>query len=1647
MPDATNPAHLVHLGIVLKEMGLSHIKSALIENLLMEKGKTPDTNVAEAESNFTNAILNKSIKYKNAKGEDKEGIVGNLLRLPKESPGRVAAEKMLPADGTPERDEINKDLGGQNQPKSAEEPKGGEGDEAGGGEEDKAKAAQAMFDPKADPAMAARMDTEKEVQAQLAKDAEADKEVEKEQEPKKEDEFTPIDSKDVAKEMPQADPETFNGDSDIPDGVTPEELEKFNTDISKVAQQIADAKAKGEPAPNINLCDVTVPGTNLYCDDNLGIPRDEMPQFKGTAQPGSRAAGMEADESGEVDTEPVFKEMLKEKGIKTLQTQIPADKLKATQKDLVGAKVIGMMGALEKDPNHPKITAPIYVSRDGHVIDGHHRWAAIVAYNAAHPDSPIPMKTTVLDMDIKDAIPMANKFAEDMGIAAKKADANKEDVPSEPTKREPANDDPESKAQKFKGNKSGEEIQTMEMEGGGFVYGTKHGNTAMVDDILDDVKSKIPKERWKDIVFVGEGGATNDETGEIDFNDEMDYAAPKFKELGAGVDTWDGDDMDVHKSDSKLYQKQKEKTGLKDNQILAGNWASMVGQGEGEGLDPNDPEHTMKSKDYLDDEGKQFLQDAAKEAGLPPIENFDNPTGEKPSEENGWKGTGDRGTLYRLSFPDDNGDKPTKINDIQVAFNDARDEHLIEKNKELTAQGKIPITIAGESHVDLVDKMTRKDKKTGATPTSSASPTTSTPSAPTSAPKLTDKVKQKISNWTEKEKAFFERNEGAPGSKERRSLGQALKDKAAGALKAIKKGAKHEVEEFKEAGKGVQNFFSGKPLSEKEEKALKAVAFKVVTTAVFGAAFGGLSHGVAAFGKHVAMEFIPHIIGETILKGVGKAAVFADAEGEAETDANVLKFTEMIAKGLEEMEITPEMMEQMVDSYNEKKEKGQLDNMETPKVKEEHLHLVDELMLEMIYGFIDEVAGEKKFQAISNKSQRIVPFATKASRDAAIKAGTHSKLGGTKNNDTKKEPQSALATDKGVQSRVDREKAALDKIQKDTTPSVQTPKRKGGSLDDLLNSIPDKGKVADLKTKVNRSKDNILNYFKKESKNKKNPYADELGKVSVIMEKIFNGEKLNSSEKKTAARWIRIAEPTEASPDTAKFYIAKEPNNFKNRVKEETGGRGSSTAVFGAFRKHMEDGGLIQISTSTFGGKKSTANQTFVDEDGKTKLLKTKKGENIASVQKDVNGKVSGITIGGLNIKKMDTNEKGISDEERELRKRNNRNVNEYASKIEAGDLDFIDMDNGVVPDSPQNRVIVIKEAIGGMAKRFKDLADKYYIADEETLGLIQKLADFSKKDPNKNPQEWANELQGIFSDIANHEGEPSLKEGWANFAEVYAAIVEMHDNGKGTQNGRCVLLPQSTTLETVDIITIADGTNERKIVTLDGRSVKKGVGGASALTSKTKKSTYKNDKDGKKAEAITKLSESHSTIYELGLEASTKEHIAHQKKYKEDMIAKAKALGVSDNFVKNIQNRLSDPSKCPKPLPKGNSCGAAHNSITEAINTLIKKRDEKGLPTDEATMQKIRMRLESYYYYTFLSHEAYNHNVDVQDFSNDSILSQKGDTGGAALARNRKISINSSNGVSILAYPKPEFNVGFSLDGRSSNPGAGRFHNEEKRK
>lgn len=205
--------------------------------------------------------------------------------------------------------------------------------------------------------------------------------------------------------------------SDIPNMST-KQRKQVSMRIRHLAKLTQQARSQGKKAPNFNLCQITVPGTNLYCDDNLGIPRDQMPQFKGTPIPGSPASKLPKDRSGQVDTEKMFRQMLKKKGIKVAQTSVPSDQLKATQSELVGSKVAGMAMALEKDPNQSAITAPIYVSRDGYVLDGHHRWAAVTSAAIA-AGQPANMKVNIVDMDAKDLVPLANKSARALGISTK----------------------------------------------------------------------------------------------------------------------------------------------------------------------------------------------------------------------------------------------------------------------------------------------------------------------------------------------------------------------------------------------------------------------------------------------------------------------------------------------------------------------------------------------------------------------------------------------------------------------------------------------------------------------------------------------------------------------------------------------------------------------------------------------------------------------------------------------------------------------------------------------------------------------------------------------------------------------------------------------------------------------------------------------------------------------------------------------------------------------------------------------------------------------------------------------------------------------------------------------------------------------------
>ena len=102
-PNLKNRTQIRILAEILDEWGYTSIKNEIVNNLLQE----------DEEKRFRNPILRKTVTYTDEKGEKKKGFVGDLLRLKKDSPGRIEAEKLVPAEGSAERKELNKELGSE----------------------------------------------------------------------------------------------------------------------------------------------------------------------------------------------------------------------------------------------------------------------------------------------------------------------------------------------------------------------------------------------------------------------------------------------------------------------------------------------------------------------------------------------------------------------------------------------------------------------------------------------------------------------------------------------------------------------------------------------------------------------------------------------------------------------------------------------------------------------------------------------------------------------------------------------------------------------------------------------------------------------------------------------------------------------------------------------------------------------------------------------------------------------------------------------------------------------------------------------------------------------------------------------------------------------------------------------------------------------------------------------------------------------------------------------------------------------------------------------------------------------------------------------------------------------------------------------
>lgn len=195
--------------------------------------------------------------------------------------------------------------------------------------------------------------------------------------------------------------------------------------IDRLGAEAIAAKAAGKLAKDFDLCQVTVSGTNLFCAESVrtpefpqGIPRLRMPQLGGEPIPGSEADKLPRTpwNPKEVDGAGVFKNYLASIGMKTTDEVVPAAKLRASQREMKGLSVGGMMRAYDAKEFDPAKN-PIFISSDNYVVDGHHRWAAVVGIDARDGKlGESVMNAVRVNAPISEVLHIANLWSERFGI-------------------------------------------------------------------------------------------------------------------------------------------------------------------------------------------------------------------------------------------------------------------------------------------------------------------------------------------------------------------------------------------------------------------------------------------------------------------------------------------------------------------------------------------------------------------------------------------------------------------------------------------------------------------------------------------------------------------------------------------------------------------------------------------------------------------------------------------------------------------------------------------------------------------------------------------------------------------------------------------------------------------------------------------------------------------------------------------------------------------------------------------------------------------------------------------------------------------------------------------------------------------------------
>jgi len=168
----------------------------------------------------------------------------------------------------------------------------------------------------------------------------------------------------------------------------------------------------------VDLTNLQMGNSTNYTQNNLGAPRGLMPQL------------------GDDNDAKLFRKYCADNGIKITDGLMTPDQLTPIQSEMDMGKVGGIaQGFLNPESREKLRKLPIYVTRDGYVIDGHHRWAAaLIAQDELGED--IELNVVVVDMDHGEGIRLANEFTDFAGV--KKADLSQKFEEKEVPDREVA---------------------------------------------------------------------------------------------------------------------------------------------------------------------------------------------------------------------------------------------------------------------------------------------------------------------------------------------------------------------------------------------------------------------------------------------------------------------------------------------------------------------------------------------------------------------------------------------------------------------------------------------------------------------------------------------------------------------------------------------------------------------------------------------------------------------------------------------------------------------------------------------------------------------------------------------------------------------------------------------------------------------------------------------------------------------------------------------------------------------------------------------------------------------------------------------------------------------------------------------------------